>query len=84
MWEKEKMLVTSISSFSENVFKSLLFHGFRSREKKSDSIGEKVIVMEKISGYQTFPFSHNVFYRIKDKSYRLSIMGKVENAGKMT
>ena len=27
LWEKEKMLVTSIFSFSHNVFKSLLFQG---------------------------------------------------------
>ena len=27
LWEKEKMLVTSIFSFSHNVFKSFLFHG---------------------------------------------------------
>ena len=38
MWEKEKMLVTSIFSFSHNVFKSLLLQG----PKKSELCGKEV------------------------------------------
>ena len=69
MWEKEKMLVTSIFSFSHNVFKSFLIHGrykaglcgkeFNvSQAEDFQNIIEKEIMLDT----SIFSFFYNVFY----------------------
>ena len=53
LWEKEKMLVTSIFSFSHNVLKSLLLSGLCGKELKTEKIVEK---RETAGYYQFFIF----------------------------
>ena len=61
MWKKEKMLVASIFSFSNNVFKRLLSQG----HEKSGLCGKELMHMQKFSAqfgraFQLHEFAKNL------------------------